>query len=222
MPRRLTADAAVEAEAKSWVRSLIRTEMARRGLTYRDLAEQLAAIGIEENERNIANKVARGELSAATFLLCLKGMGCDSVSLSDTALAVGNRARDDLATIDQALESQLITVVERDDTAGTYRIKVGALSTPITILLSQLETRVRPTLSHMIVPPGRKPLGIHIPTVFHSAQLALARIVKLLVDAYETGIEAGNTPDESWLIPMNSLMGAQLNQKHQGPRTRKI
>lgn len=206
MPRRLTIDTAVEGEAKSWVRSLIRAEMARQELSYRDLAERLAAIGMAENERNIANKVARGELSAVAFLLCLKVMGSENLRLDDRSFSSALGALDDSLTVDQVLESELITIVERDEAAGIFRIRIGKLSTPITILLSQLGTNIRPALSHVIEPPGtRRGLGLHMPSVFRSPQSALATIIKLLVDAYETGIQAGHTPEESWLIPLNAL-----------------
>lgn len=206
MPKRLTIDTAVELEAKSWVRSLIRAEMARQELTYRDLAERLAAIGMAENERNIANKVARGELSAVTFLLCLKVMGSENLRLDDRSFASAVRDLENSLTIDQALGSKFITVVERDEPAGIFRIRVGELSTPITIFLSQLGSNIRPALSHIIEPPGiRRSLGVPMPSVFRSPQSALATITKLLIDAYETGIQAGHTPEEGWLVPLNTI-----------------
>ena len=53
-------------EAKA--RGIIRGEMARRGVTYAQLVEQLHAIGIPEDERNLRNKVSRGKFTAA-FLI---------------------------------------------------------------------------------------------------------------------------------------------------------
>jgi hypothetical protein len=38
---------------------LLKAELRRRNLTYGDLAENLAAIGVKDNERNITNKIAR-------------------------------------------------------------------------------------------------------------------------------------------------------------------
>jgi hypothetical protein len=38
-------------------------------------------------------------------------------------------------TISDALEDELVTVVERDDDEGLYRIRIGALETIITIIL---------------------------------------------------------------------------------------
>ena len=47
-------------------KGLLRAEMARRGVTYAQLAERLAAIGIEDNERNLRNKVSRGKFTAGS------------------------------------------------------------------------------------------------------------------------------------------------------------
>ena len=50
-------------ERTDWEESakgIIRGEMARAGVTYAQLAEKLQAIGIDENERNLRNKVSRG------------------------------------------------------------------------------------------------------------------------------------------------------------------
>ena len=45
-------------------KTLLRVEMARKGMTYAHLATALAAIGIEDNERNLRNKVSRGKFTA--------------------------------------------------------------------------------------------------------------------------------------------------------------
>lgn len=70
-----------EQAASDWVVNAIRGEMGRRGLSYRDLAERLAAIGVEENERNLRNKVARGTFSATFWVQCMVAMGVASVAL---------------------------------------------------------------------------------------------------------------------------------------------
>jgi hypothetical protein len=41
------------------VKGMLKAELKRRNLSYGDLADKLAAIGIEENERNISNKDRR-------------------------------------------------------------------------------------------------------------------------------------------------------------------
>lgn len=52
-------------------RGILRGEMAKRGVTYAQLAEKLATIGVDENERNLRNKVSRGKFTAGFLLQCL-------------------------------------------------------------------------------------------------------------------------------------------------------
>lgn len=58
------------------VKGILRAEMTRRGMTYEQLAEKLAAVGVNDTAVNIRNKVARGGFSAVFFVQCLKAMGC--------------------------------------------------------------------------------------------------------------------------------------------------
>lgn len=55
-------------------KGIIRAEMARRGTTYAQLAERLAAVGVDENERNLRNKVSRGKFTAGFMLQCLSAL----------------------------------------------------------------------------------------------------------------------------------------------------
>lgn len=66
-----------------YVKGLLRSEMARRQLSYQDLAEKLAAIGLDETEHNLRNKVSRGSFSAVFFVQCLRAIGCTSLRLDD-------------------------------------------------------------------------------------------------------------------------------------------
>jgi hypothetical protein len=59
----------------------LRGEMARRGVTYAQLVERLAAIGVDENERNLRNKVSRGKFTAGFLLQCLTALGCSHLQL---------------------------------------------------------------------------------------------------------------------------------------------
>ena len=60
-------------EAKA--RGIIRGEMARQNITYAQLVEKLAAIGVQEDERNLRNKVSRGKFTAAFLLQCMDAIG---------------------------------------------------------------------------------------------------------------------------------------------------
>lgn len=60
-----------------------KAELKRRGVSYRELAEKLTAIGIPESERNIANKISRGGFTAAFLLQCLAAIGAQTLRLDD-------------------------------------------------------------------------------------------------------------------------------------------
>jgi RecB family endonuclease NucS len=62
-------------------KGILRAEMARRGATYATLAEGLATIGVDDNERNLRNKVSRGKFTAGFLLQCLSALGCSSLRL---------------------------------------------------------------------------------------------------------------------------------------------
>lgn len=62
-------------------KGIIRGEMARRGVTYAQLVERLAEIGVDENERNLRNKVSRGKFTAGFMLQCLVALGVQHLRL---------------------------------------------------------------------------------------------------------------------------------------------
>lgn len=66
-------------DARVFVKNTLRSEMAKRGMTYKDLTEALAKIGLPEEEKNLRNKVARGTFTAAFFMQCLRAMGTTKV-----------------------------------------------------------------------------------------------------------------------------------------------
>lgn len=69
----------VEYETKA--KNLLKAELKRRGVTYAQLAEKLAVIGVQENERNLNNKISRGGFTAAFFLQCLHALNAESLPL---------------------------------------------------------------------------------------------------------------------------------------------
>ena len=74
-------DDPVNQEFETLAKNLLKGELKRRGITYAQLAEKLAGIGVIENERNLNNKIARGGFSAAFLLQCLKAIGSSTLSL---------------------------------------------------------------------------------------------------------------------------------------------
>lgn len=61
--------------------NLLKAELKRKGVTYAQLVEKLAAIGINEKEVNVANKLSRGKFSAAFMLQCVKAIGSSQLHL---------------------------------------------------------------------------------------------------------------------------------------------
>lgn len=62
-------------------KGLLRAEMARRGVTYAQLVDRLAAIGVEENERNLRNKVSRGKFTAGFLLQVVSALGAKDLRI---------------------------------------------------------------------------------------------------------------------------------------------
>lgn len=60
---------------------LLKLELKKRGVTYAQLVEKLAAVGVTDNEANIKNKLSRGKFSAAFMLECLAAIGASSLQL---------------------------------------------------------------------------------------------------------------------------------------------
>ena len=63
------------------VKRLLKAELKRRKVTYFELADKLAAIGIEEDEKNIAKKISRGAFKAIFLFQCLAAIGCEDLRL---------------------------------------------------------------------------------------------------------------------------------------------
>ncbi len=67
----------------AYTKGLLRAEMARRQITYKGLVEKLGAIGVQETEANLRNKISRGSFTAAFFVQCLAAMGVTTLRLDD-------------------------------------------------------------------------------------------------------------------------------------------
>jgi hypothetical protein len=77
---------AAKAKSRDWqakVKGLLKAELKRRNLSYADLAEKLKAVGINDNERNISNKVSRGTFTAVFFVQCMEAIGCHTIRLDE-------------------------------------------------------------------------------------------------------------------------------------------
>lgn len=61
--------------------NLLKAELKRKGVTYAQLVEKLAEIGVVEKEVNVRNKLSRGKFTAAFLLQCLKAIGSQHLRL---------------------------------------------------------------------------------------------------------------------------------------------
>ncbi len=65
------------------VKGILKAELKRRNLGYKELAEKLEVLGIKDSERNIANKLARGSFTAVFLIQCFVAIGCSNIRIED-------------------------------------------------------------------------------------------------------------------------------------------
>ena len=75
-------EADAEDHARDVANTIIKVEMKKRQMTYRDLVAALAEYGVKEEERNLRNKISRGTFSAAFFFICLGAMKVKNLDLT--------------------------------------------------------------------------------------------------------------------------------------------
>ena len=68
-------------EAK--VKGLLKGELKRRNVSYGQLVDRLAAVGVVDTEPNIRNKLSRGKFTAVFLIQCLEAIGTSSLRLQD-------------------------------------------------------------------------------------------------------------------------------------------
>ena len=68
-----------EWEAK--VKGLLKGELKRRNVSYGQLVDKLAAVGVVDTEPNIRNKLSRGKFTAVFLIQCLEAIGASSLRL---------------------------------------------------------------------------------------------------------------------------------------------
>ena len=67
------------------VTGLLKSALKRKNVRYRAVAQRLAAMGVHDSERNIANKISRGGFTAVFFIQWLGAIGVLSLRLNDWA-----------------------------------------------------------------------------------------------------------------------------------------
>ena len=70
-----------EWEAKA--KGLLKAELKRRGVSYAQLVDKMATIGVVDSEPNIRNKLSRGKFTAVFLIQCLEAIGASSLRLQD-------------------------------------------------------------------------------------------------------------------------------------------
>jgi len=76
-------DDMTEVDWPARVKGLLKAELKKKNLSYKELAERLTAMGIPESEANIANKISRGGFTAVFFVQCLVAIGVHIVRLHE-------------------------------------------------------------------------------------------------------------------------------------------
>ena len=70
-----------DTEWQARVKGILKGELKRRNVGYRQLAERLEAMGVHDSERNINNKISRGGFTAVFFVQCLEAIGLTELRL---------------------------------------------------------------------------------------------------------------------------------------------
>ena len=63
------------------VKGLLKAELKKRDIGYKELSEKLKELGINEKEDNIKNKLSRGSFSAIFLIQCLTAIECNILRL---------------------------------------------------------------------------------------------------------------------------------------------
>lgn len=74
--------AAMDRAGLDLAKGLLKAEMSKRRLTYAGLADLMSDYGIEENERNLRNKVSRGGFPASWFFAVMMMMEVKLLDMS--------------------------------------------------------------------------------------------------------------------------------------------
>jgi len=74
-------DDPINVEYETKAKNLLKGELKRRGITYAQLAEKLATVGVTENEKNLNNKISRGGFTAAFLVQCMEAIEATEIRL---------------------------------------------------------------------------------------------------------------------------------------------
>lgn len=81
-----------DSEAEAY--RILREELTRRDISYKNLSRLLAAQGVMQNEEQLKTRVSRGRFSLHFFLLVLRAIGAELVIADRTSKSIA-RIKDD-------------------------------------------------------------------------------------------------------------------------------
>ncbi len=101
-----------------------------------------------------------------------------------------------------ALNDPLVTVVNRIDDWGTFKIQIGTIATIISIQLSRHMTtdETKVSVSHAIHTPVQAGPYRTSQPYWDDPEYALKRTISSLTDYYNEAIKGGHAPASSWLV----------------------
>ena len=73
--------AGVTTDWSSEARRVVKSLLAREGVTYAALVRRLQAIGVEETESSIANKMTRGTFPLVFLLQCMRALEKSQITI---------------------------------------------------------------------------------------------------------------------------------------------
>ncbi|MEN5053532.1 MULTISPECIES: DUF6471 domain-containing protein [Brevundimonas] len=69
-----------DAQWRDLAKGMLKAELKRQNLTYAELSDRLAALGVDESEASIRNKISRGSFSFVFALQATKAIGLDLIA----------------------------------------------------------------------------------------------------------------------------------------------
>ena len=71
----------METDWQALVKGILKAELKRRNVGYKELSDRLYVFGVKETEANIRTKISRGGFSDVFFVQCLKAIGVQEIQL---------------------------------------------------------------------------------------------------------------------------------------------
>ena len=73
----------MDTEWQAKVKGILKAELKRRNVSYKDLVDKMSAIGVIETEPNIRTKISRGGFTAVFLVQVMMAIGAKSLTFGD-------------------------------------------------------------------------------------------------------------------------------------------